>query len=59
MSFGSPALNSVEVNKKADGYHYKVHFRGSTLDEIGPFSTREEAIAAGNKDLARHEAARR
>ncbi len=59
MSFGSPAMNSVEVNKKTDGYYYRVHFRGNTLEETGPFSTRQEAIAAGNRDLARHEAARR
>jgi hypothetical protein len=51
-------MNSVEVGRKDDGFYYKVHFRGDTLRENGPLETREEAMTAGNRELARLEASR-
>jgi hypothetical protein len=58
MSFDRDAMNSVEVDRKDDGFYYKVHFRGNTLREMGPLKTREEAMTAGNRELARLEASR-
>jgi Ca2+-binding RTX toxin-like protein len=58
MSFDRDAMNSVEVDRKDDGFYYKVHFSGDTLREKGPLETREEAMTAGNRELARLEASR-
>jgi hypothetical protein len=58
MSFDRDSMNSVEVDRKDDGFYYRIHFRGDMLQEPGPLETREEAMTAGNRDLARLEAAR-
>ena len=58
MSFDRDSMNSVEVDRKDDGFYYKVHFRGDTLRETGPLKTREEAMTAANRELARLEASR-
>jgi hypothetical protein len=58
MSFDRDSMNSVEVDRKDDGFYYRIHFRGDTLRETGPLETRKEAMTAGNRDLARLEAAR-
>lgn len=42
MSFDRDAMNSVEIDRKDDGFYSKIHFRGDTLQEKGPLKTREE-----------------
>jgi hypothetical protein len=58
MAFDQQAMNRVEVERKANGFYFTLHFRGKTFRQTGAFTTREEAVAAGNRDLARLEVLR-
>jgi hypothetical protein len=56
MAFDQPIPSAVTVDKVDGGYEYVVTFRGKRTKPTGPFKTSSEAMAAGNRDLARLEA---